>query len=99
MLRIIVYQLLPALGGDPVIVFRCSQSIIINLAAIGLIVTASVLRHRELRNVAILVLLVGGVKVFLYDFIGTKGVPLVLSVLSFGLAAALQSIILGRWQA
>ncbi|HEY6838316.1 MAG TPA: hypothetical protein VI389_06215 [Geobacteraceae bacterium] len=99
MLRILDFQLLPALGGDPVTVFRCSQSIIINLAAIGLIITASVLRHRELRNVAILVLLVGGVKVFLYDFIGTKGVPLVLSVLSFGLAAALQSIILGRWQA
>ena len=98
MLRSVVFQLLPAFGGDPANVFRCSQSIIINLAAIGLILVASALRNREVRNVAILVLLAGGVKVFLYDLLGTKGLPLVLSVLSFGLAAALQSIILGRWQ-
>jgi hypothetical protein len=32
------------------------------------------------------------------DLFGTKGVPLVLSVLSFGLAAATQSITLSRWQ-
>ncbi|MGW8285884.1 MAG: hypothetical protein ACWGPR_09200, partial [Candidatus Deferrimicrobiaceae bacterium] len=32
------------------------------------------------------------------DLLGTKGVPLVLSVLSFGLAAATQSITLSRWQ-
>jgi hypothetical protein len=32
------------------------------------------------------------------DLLGTKGVPLVFSVFSFGLAAATQSITLSRWQ-
>ncbi|HEY6007523.1 MAG TPA: hypothetical protein VIU40_04310, partial [Geobacteraceae bacterium] len=99
LLRTVVFQFLPALGGDLGSSFPCSQTIIINLAAIGLILAASALRNREIRNVAILVLMVGGMKVFLYDLMGTRGMPLVLSVLSFGLAAALQSIILGRWQA
>jgi hypothetical protein len=46
--------------------------------------------------VAILVIAVGAVKTA-SDLLGTKGVPLVLSVLSFGLAAAAQSITLSRW--
>ncbi len=97
--RALLFQLLPAFGGDAGSWFRCGQSIVINLAAIGLILIASLRRNREVRNVAILVMIVGGVKVFLYDFLGTRGMPLVLSVFSFGLAAALESIILGRWQA
>ena len=46
---------------------------------------------------AILVIAVGALK-STADLLGTKGVPLVLSVLSFGLAAATQSITLSRWQ-
>ena len=46
---------------------------------------------------AILVIAVGAAKTA-FDLLGTKGVPLVLSVLSFGLAAATQSITLSRWQ-
>jgi len=47
--------------------------------------------------VAILVIALGAVK-SASDLLGTKGVPLVLSVFSFGLAAATQSITLSRWQ-
>ncbi|HEX7573184.1 MAG TPA: hypothetical protein VF514_08820, partial [Bacteroidota bacterium] len=76
--------------------FQCTQSIIINLAALGLGLYAFLTRNREIRNVAILVIAVGAVK-SVSDLLGTKGVPLVLSVFSFGLAAATQSITLSRW--
>ena len=97
-LRHIVHQILPTLTTDLVNAYRCSQSLIINIAAIGLALYAFRTHNREIRNVAILVTVIGAGKVFLYDLLGTKGVPLVLSVFSFGLAAALLSIVLGRWQ-
>jgi hypothetical protein len=48
--------------------------------------------------VAILVTLIGAIKVFLYDLIGIHGLPLVFSVFSFGMAAAVESLALGKWQ-
>ncbi|MHB1024191.1 MAG: DUF2339 domain-containing protein [Desulfobacteria bacterium] len=87
--------ILPAGPGGPD-TFKCTQSIIINLAALGLGYYAFRARNREIRNVAILVIAVGAVA-SASDLLGTKGVPLVLSVLSFGLAAATQSITLSRW--
>jgi hypothetical protein len=78
--------------------FRCSQSVLINCAAIALILFAFLKKNKEIRNVAILVMVVGGIKVFLYDLMGTHGLPLVFSVFSFGMAAAVESIALGKWQ-
>ncbi len=98
MLRVLVYQTLLALPGDIVNSYRCAQSIIINLAAAGLMLVAIRRRNREIRNVAILVTIIGAGHVFLHDLIRTHGMPLVLSVFTFGLAAALESITLGRWQ-
>ncbi len=95
-LRGIAWRFLAAGAGGPD-VFQCTQSIIINLAALGLGLYAFRARNRELRNIAILVIAVGAVK-STADLFGTKGVPLVLSVFSFGLAAATQSITLSRWQ-
>ncbi len=77
--------------------FRCAQSVIINGSAIGLILFAYLRRNKEIRNVAILVTVIGGIKVFLYDLLGTHGLPLVFSVFSFGLAAAIESLALGKW--
>jgi len=51
-----------------------------------------------MRNIAILLTIIGGAKVFLYDLLGGGGLPRVLSLFSFGLAAALESLLLGRWQ-
>ena len=97
LLRVIAWWIiLPAGPGRPE-VFHCTQSIIINLAALGLGYYAFRSRNREIRNVAILVIAAGAVA-SASDLLGTKGVPLVLSVLSFGLAAATQSITLSRWQ-
>ena len=96
LLRAIAWWIIvPAGPGGPE-AFQCTQSIIINMAALGLGLYAFRTRNREIRNVAILVIAVGAVK-SASDLLGTKGVPLVLSVLSFGLAAATQSITLSRW--
>ncbi|MDD2898676.1 MAG: hypothetical protein PHI31_08160 [Desulfuromonadaceae bacterium] len=98
-IRISLFQ---AVGLFPVALqhdaFRCSQSVIINCAAIALILFAYLKQNKEIRNVAVLVLVVGGIKVLLYDLTGTHGLPLVFSVFSFGLAAAAQSVALGKWQ-
>ena len=77
---------------------QCTQSGIINLSAICLMFFAQIHRNREVRNVAILVTVIGAINVFLYDLIRAHGMPLVISVLSFGLATAVESVILGRWQ-
>jgi hypothetical protein len=95
-LRGIAFHILAGGSGGPD-AFPCSQSIIINLAALGLGLYAFRVRNREIRNVAILVIAAGALT-STADLLGTKGVPLVLSVLSFGLAAATQSITLSRWQ-
>ncbi|UCF30682.1 MAG: hypothetical protein JSV26_11640 [bacterium] len=78
--------------------FRSIQSILINLGAIALFLAASRLKSVEVKMVAILVTLIGGGKVFLLDLLGIRGMPLVMSVLSFGLAAALAAVVLSRWQ-
>lgn len=76
---------------------RCGQSVLINAAAIVLIIWAYLRQNREIRNVAILVTVVGAIKVFLYDLLGTHGLPLVFSVFSFGMAAAVESLALSKW--
>jgi hypothetical protein len=77
---------------------QCSQSVIINLSAVVLMSFARAHHSSEVRNVAILVTVIGAVKVFLHDLFRAHGIPLVISVLSFGLATAVESLILGRWR-
>ncbi|MEI6306751.1 MAG: hypothetical protein WCP33_08015, partial [Deltaproteobacteria bacterium] len=99
MMRVGIYQIVQMLPGDiHRDAFRCAQSVLINCSATGLIIFSYLRRNREIRNVAILVTVIGGIKVFLYDLIGAHGLPLVLSVFSFGLAAAIESVALGKWQ-
>ena len=54
-------------------------------------------RNKELRNVAVVITVIGAAKVFLMDMVQLKGMPLMISVFSFGLLAALASLVLGRW--
>ena len=100
MLRVIVHHILVGTlaPSDLNNSLHSSQSVIINLFAIVLMSIALVYRNRELRNTAILVTAIGAINVFLYDLIRSHGMPLVISVLSFGLATAVESVILGRWQ-
>jgi hypothetical protein len=98
MMRITFFQAMPmfpvAIQRDA---FSGSQSILINCAAIALILFAFLKQNKEIRNIAIFVMIIGGVKVFLYDLMGIHGLPLVFSVFSFGSAVAVESIALGKW--
>jgi hypothetical protein len=98
MLRVLLYLGLSSSPGDITNAFACIQSILINAAAAGLMLLAFLRRNKEIRNVAIMVTLIGGGNVFLSDLFSTRGFPLVASVFSFGLAVALESVILSRWQ-
>jgi hypothetical protein len=97
-LRIGIFQVITRTTPDPVNAFRCSQSVLITLSAAALMLIALNGRNKEIRNVAILVTLVGAVRVFFYDLFGAHGLPLVISLFSFGLAAAVESVALGKWQ-
>jgi hypothetical protein len=96
-LRVLIFIALDTLAiADPG-AFICYQSVLVNLSAIGLMLAAFLRQSKELRSVAILLILIGGGKVLFGDMISTRGLPLVVSVFSFGLAAASQSLLLGRW--
>lgn len=98
MMRVGMYQVVQMLPPDTQRdAFRCAQSVLINVSASGLILFAFLRRDREIRTVAVLITVVGAIKVFLYDLLGTHGMPLVFSVFSFGLAAAIESVVLGKW--
>jgi hypothetical protein len=98
MMRCAIFQTLQAISVTlPPDAFRCAQSVLVNGAAIALIVLAFMRSSREIRNIAFLVTIAGGIKVFAYDLLGTHGLPLVLSVLSFGIAVAVESVALGKW--
>ena len=99
MMRCVIYQTMQFFYASmPPDAFGCAQSVLINTAAIILIVLAYLRRDKEIRNVAIFVTVVGGVKVFAYDLLGgAHGMPLVFSVFSFGVAAAIESVALGKW--
>lgn len=77
---------------------HCGESVLINSSAAVVMLIGFFRRNKELRNVAILVTVVGAVKVLVYDMLGSHGVPLVASVFTFGVAAALESVALGRWK-
>lgn len=85
-------------SGDPLIAFTASQSLIINGAAILLMAIAILGKNIELRNASILITLIGGGKVFLIDMLQIRGTWLVASIFAFGLAAALESLVLSRWK-
>lgn len=99
-LRIAAYRLmslsLPAENLNNA--FLSAQSVIINLSAAVLMLFALARHKKELRNIAIMVTIIGAIKVFLYDLIGgMHGLPLVISVFSFGLTTSLESFGLTRW--
>lgn len=79
-------------------VFRASQSVVINCAAAGMVIWAYLRKSGEMRNIAIAIILIGALKVAIFDLMSIKGLPLVMSILSFGGATAILSIFLSRWQ-
>ena len=91
-------KLVAALGSGAVCL-DCGRTVIINIGAAALIVWGAIVRRDPgVALVGIVVALIGGAKVFFVDFFNGSGLPLVLSVTSFGALAALCSVVLGNWQ-
>lgn len=89
----------PVEGEGAARTFACLQSVVLNLGLVGLLGVGLRTRSRELLAVAGVVVLLAALKVFLFDLLRASGVPLVLSVFSFGVVAAASSVVLRRWQA
>ncbi len=98
LLRLGLYQVLVRVSTDFDFMFRGGQTVFINLGAVFLLLVASRKKNVEILTVAIVVGLLGMVKSFVFDLFGIKGMPLVLSVFSSGIVAAVGSVISTRWQ-
>lgn len=96
-LRLLAHEAVQAIGAEVDNTFLCTQSMVINCASIVLMLWGIRTRNGELLATAVLVATFGGLKVVASDLLNAHGVPLVLSVASFGAAAAVGSIVLGKW--
>jgi len=99
-LRVGIYQLLAQMFSADMLTaaFASGQSVLINLSAALLMIYAYVRCDKQVRNVAILVTVFGAVKVFGVDLFALRGLPIVASLLSFGVTAFVESFALSRWQ-
>ncbi len=97
MLHLLASLILGTFSSDPINTIKGVQSILINFGAISLLLLAMPKRNKELLTTAVLIIIIGAFKVFAYDLFKSNGIPLVLSVLSFGGVAAIGSVIMNRW--
>jgi uncharacterized membrane protein len=96
-MRVGLYQTLDVLHAATRSNFDGAQSVLINVTAIVVLWLSLMRRNKELRNVAVVLTVIGAGKVFLMDMVSLKGMPLMISVFTFGLVAAFASFVLGRW--
>ncbi len=73
-------------------------TLIINMGSVVLMIAGLKKRSLELMVVAVCIALFGAAKVFLWDLFKVEGVFLVVSVFSFGVVAAVGSVVMGKWQ-
>lgn len=98
LLRLGLYQVLARTTVDFEFMFRGGQTVFINLGAVLLLLAASSRKNTEILAVAIVVGLLGMFKSFIFDLFGIKGMPLVFSIFSSGVVAAVGSVVSTRWQ-
>ena len=96
-MRVGLYQALDFMHSATHSAFGGAQSVLINGTAAVLLLLSLMRKNKELRNVAIVITVIGAGKVFLMDMVQLKGMSLMISVFTFGLVAALASFVLGRW--
>ena len=96
-MRVGLYQTLDFLHTATHSAFGGAQSVLINVTAGVLLWLSLIRRNKELRNVAVVITVIGAGKVFLMVMVQLKGMSLMISVFTFGLLAALASLVLGRW--
>ena len=93
-----LFMVLSRIGADFSAALQSGQSVFINLGAVLLMLIALRSRNIEIGTVAGIVVVIGAVKVFIIDLFGISGVSLVVSVFSFGIVAAVASVVVGKWQ-
>lgn len=98
LLRSLAYGAILIVWGEYDGIFACAQSVIINASGVALMLTSTLTRNKELRNVAIAVVIIGGLKSLLLDLLAIHGLPLVVGIFSFALGLAIDSVLLRRWQ-
>ncbi len=81
---------------NPANAFRCGQTVLVNIGAALLIYLALKIHRGEIMTIALAVGILGAAKVFFYDMFTANGIPLVASVFSFGVLAALGSVATSR---
>lgn len=94
-----VYAVLTHSLSDYESSFYCARSVILNVGIIALMIIALKLRNKEILITAVVLVAAAAVKVFLLDLFKTNGLPLIISMLTFGLVAAVSSFSLRRWSA
>lgn len=97
MLQLLSYLMLAGLMAEPGNAFMGAQSLLINIGAISLMTHAMIKRNKEILGTAVFVIVIGALKVFGYDLFKSHGVPLVMSVFSFGAVAVVGSIAMSKW--
>lgn len=96
--RVLTHEIAGALATDVENAFQGGQTIVVNCGAIALMAIGLRTMDRRILKTSLLVAALGGLKAFGWDLLAAKGVPLVLSVFSFGVAAAAGSFVLARLQ-
>ncbi|HEU4420700.1 MAG TPA: hypothetical protein VFT55_17305, partial [Planctomycetota bacterium] len=97
-LRTALWLAVAAFAIDVPDAFAAGQSVLLASIAIAMLVVARWRRDRATLRDAIGVAAIAGAKVFASDLVALHGVPRVLCVFSFGVLAAVGSVVLGRWQ-
>lgn len=96
-LQLGAYRLLIPNVSDPINSLLGVQSILINIGVICLMTFGLMKRNREILYTAIGIFVIGALKTLGYDLFKIQGIPLVLSVFSFGVVAAVGSFVMNRW--
>jgi len=78
--------------------FQSAQSILLSAGAVSAAILGLLWMHEQLLAISIAIAMIGAAKVFAYDLARLHGVPVVLSVLSFGVSLALGPALWRRWQ-
>jgi len=97
MFRFGAFALVEIFFAETPYAFACSKSIIINLGAVALMLIGLRSRVREILLASVPLVVIGAVKVFLFDLFRGQGMPLIISVFSFGVVAVVSSITLKKW--
>ncbi len=98
LVRLGLYQVLSRTTAEFEYMFRGGQTVFINLGAVLLLLVASSRKNNEILTVAIIVGILGMLKSFVFDLFRINGMPLVFSVFSSGVVAAVGSVVSTRWQ-